>query len=79
MSSRPWRLKNATTQEDLRWRCYATLEAARWGVLRAMKYECPVGQTLEVYNKDTGHERGQYKRLLDGVKVMNDPSWKGKK
>jgi hypothetical protein len=44
-----------------------------------MKYECPVGQTLEVYNKDTGHERGQYKRLLDGVKVMNDPSWKGKK
>lgn len=75
MSSRPWRLLNSSTQVYLRWRCYATMESARWGALRAMRDDCPVGQTIEVENIITGHERGQYKRTLNGFTVSHDPSW----
>lgn len=66
MSTRPYRLYDALTKTNLRWRYYSDPHRAHMGALIECRWS-KVGSVIEVLNNDTGHVLGTYKRSVHSL------------
>jgi len=68
-SLRPFRLWNANTKEQMRWRYYSDKKHAHIGALIEVRWS-EVGTTIEVFDTTTGRLLGQYTRKVNTVAFM---------
>ena len=68
-SVRRYRIWNATTKAQLRWRYYSDKRHAHIGALIECRW-AEVGTTLEVFDIHTGRLMGQYSRKVNTIAFM---------
>lgn len=60
-AARPYRLWDAKTKANVRWRYYGTARRAHYAAMIECRWSQP-GTTIEVYDARNGHLHGQYTR-----------------
>lgn len=70
-TKRPFRLRDETKNEDIRYRCFIYKHNAHIAALIECRW-AKVGTTIAVYNASTGRLSGQYTRKVNTVSFLGN-------
>ena len=69
-NTRPFRLRDDAANLDMRGRYYKHKKSAHHAAMLFCDKWAPIGRTITVYNNETSHESGTYKRTVKGVTII---------